>query len=187
MLEDRSLVRTRQSMVRKQTRGTNQIKSLLFFYRINLPEEIVHSSWSQKFLRWIENFQMERASGDAAQKAHLEELKQLKKIIDSINRAIILLTRETEYRESVQRLKAVPGVSTLTAVILLTELCELGRFASLDQLTTYVGLIPDIQSSGETEHVGNLTYRAKWAIKGHPDRSRLDGLPKGSGAAPGLQ
>ncbi len=39
--EDRSLVRTRPSMVRKQTRCKNQIKALLYFYGINLPEEVV--------------------------------------------------------------------------------------------------------------------------------------------------
>ena len=36
---------------------------------------------------------MERASGDLALKAHLEELKHLKPIIASVNRAIILLSR----------------------------------------------------------------------------------------------
>jgi transposase len=159
MLEDRSLVRTRQSMVRKQTRCKNQIKSLLFFYGINLPEEMVCRSWSQRFLCWLENFQMERASGDAALKAHLEELKHLKQIIASINRSIILLSRETEYRDSIRRLMTVPGVSTLTAMILLTELCELARFSSLDKLISYVGLIPDTKASGETEHIGNLTFR----------------------------
>lgn len=159
MQEDRSLVRTRQSMVRKQTRCKNQIRSFLFFYGINLPEEIVHSSWSQKFIRWIENFQMERTSGNTTLKVHLEELKHLKQIIASINRAIILLSRQTEYRDTVRRLKTVPGVSTLTAMILLTELCELARFSSLDKLATYVGLIPDTHSSGETEHVGHLTFR----------------------------
>jgi transposase len=158
-LEDRSLVRTRQSMVRKQTRCKNQIKSLLFFYGINLPEEIVGSPWSDKFLRWIEDLRMERASGDLALKAHLEELKHLKQIIASINQSIILLSRQDEYRDSVQRLKTVPGVSTLTAMILLTELCELGRFATLDHLASYVGLIPDTKASGETEHIGNLTFR----------------------------
>ena len=158
-LEDRSLVRTRQSMVRKQTRCKNQIKSLLFFYGINLPEEIVRSPWSEKFLRWIESLRMERASGDLALKAHLEELKHLQQIIASVNRSILLLSREGEYRDSVRRLKTVPGISTLTAMILLTELCELARFATLDHLASYVGLIPDTKASGETEHIGNLTYR----------------------------
>jgi transposase len=61
-LEDRSLVRTRQSMVKKQTRCKNQIKSILFFYGIDLPEELVRSSWSQKFFRWLEDLMT--ASGD---------------------------------------------------------------------------------------------------------------------------
>jgi transposase len=158
-LEDRSLVRTRQGMVRKQTRCKNQIKSLLFFYGINLPEELVRSSWSQKYFRWLESLRMERASGDMALKVHLEELQHLKQIITGLNRAIILLSRQEEYRGWIRLLKTVPGISTLTAMILLTELCELARFATLDHLASYVGLIPDTKASGETEHIGNLTYR----------------------------
>jgi transposase len=158
-LEDRSLVRTRQSMVRKQTRCKNQIKSLLFFYGINLPEELIYSHWSEKVLRWMEDLRLKRTSGDSALKAHLEELKQLKRIIASINRSILLLSREEEYRDSVRRLKTVPGISTLTAMILLTELSDLTRFATLDHLASYVGLIPDTKASGETEHVGNMTHR----------------------------
>jgi transposase len=158
-LEDRSLVRTRQSMVKKQTRCKNQIKALLYFYGINLPEEVVESPWSQKFLRWLESLRLERVSGDTALKAHLNELHHLKQIIASLNRAIIQLSRQEEYRSTVRLLKTIPGISTLTAMILLTELCELARFASLDRLASYVGLIPDIKASGETEHIGHLTYR----------------------------
>jgi len=158
-LEDRSLVRTRQNMVRKQTRCKNQIKALLYFYGINLPEDVVDSHWSQKFLRCLENLRMERSSGDMALKAHLDELHHLKEIIASLNRSIILLSRQAEYREMVRLLKTVPGISTLTAMIFLTELGELGRFASLDRLASYVGLIPDVESTGETEHIKNLTHR----------------------------
>jgi len=158
-LEDRSLVRTRQSMVRKQTRCKNQIKALLYFYGIDPPEEVVDRSWSQKFLRCLDELRMERGSGDLVLKAHLDELRHLRQIIASLNRAIILLSRETEYRERVRLLRTVPGISTLSAMIFLTELCELARFASLDKLASYVGLIPDVESTGETEHIKNLTHR----------------------------
>lgn len=158
-LEDRSLVRTRQSMARKQTRCKNQIKALLYFYGITLPEELYERSWSQKFIRWLENLQMERASGNITLKAHLEELQHLKRIMASLNRAIILLSREAEYESMVRLLKTVPGISTLSAMIFLTELGELARFASLDQLASYVGLIPDVESSGDAEQVKNLTRR----------------------------
>mgnify|MGYP001309513620 CR=1 FL=1 len=44
-------------------------------------------------------------------------------------------------------------------MILLSELGEITRFPSLDHLCTYVGLVPDIQSTGEKEHVEGITRR----------------------------
>ena len=158
-LEDRSLVRTRQTLVRKQTRCKNQIKSFLLFYGLELPEEVVKSRWSKKFLHQLAELRMERDSGHLALQSYLEELQQLRKLIAAVNRGIILLSREAAYREMVQRLKTIPGVSTLTAMILLTELGDLTRFKNLDHLASYVGLIPDTKASGETEHIGGLTFR----------------------------
>ena len=158
-LEDRSLVRTRQGMVRKQTRCKNQIKSMLLFYGIHLSEEVLLSHWSRRFLGWIEKLRMERASGDMALKAHLEELKYLRRLIASLNRAILVLARAEEYRVPVALLKTIPGISTLTAMTLLTELYEITRFPSLDELSSYVGLIPKTHGSGEKEYTGEITQR----------------------------
>jgi transposase len=161
-VEDRNLVRTRQSMVRKQTRCKNQIKSILFFYGIPIPEE---GHWSRRFISWIETIRMERTSGDLALKAHLEELIHLRQIIATLNRAIVALSRTEEYRAHVFLLKTVPGISTLTAMILLTELYDIFRFSSLDRLASYAGLAPDIKSSGETEHTIGITYRRNATLR----------------------
>lgn len=158
-LEDRSLVRTRQSMVRKQTRCKNQIKSLLLFYGIGIPEEWAERRWSGTFLRWLEGLPMERASGEVALRIHVEELKHLRQILARLDREIRGLAQTGEYKAQVLLLRTIPGISTLTAMILLTELQEISRFRSLDELASYVGLIPDTQSSGETEHTGDLTKR----------------------------
>lgn len=158
-LEDRSLVRTRQSMVRKQTRCKNQIKSMLLFYGIHLSEEQVASHWSRRFLEWIESIRMERASGNMALKVYLEELRHLRQILATLDRAIRDLAKTEEYREWVMLLKTIPGISTLTAMILLTEIDVISRFSSLDELSCFVGLIPDTRSSGETEHIGGITKR----------------------------
>jgi len=158
-LEDRSLIRTRMRMVRKQTRCKNQIKSMFLFYGIHLPEELLNSHWSRRFIRWIESIRMQRASGEMALKIHLEELKHLRQIIASLNRAILALSRTEQYRTAVRLLKTVPGISTLTAMTLLTELSDIARFPSLDELSCYIGLIPDIHDSGEKEHTGEITQR----------------------------
>jgi transposase len=161
-VEDRNLVRTRQSMVRKQTRCKNQIKSILFFYGIPIPEQ---SHWSQRFITWIETIRMEKVSGDLALKAHLEELKHLRQIIAHLNRAVVALSRTEEYRTEVHFLKSVPGISTLTAMTLLTELHDISRFSSLDKLASYAGVTPDIRSSGETEHTMGITYRRNATVR----------------------
>jgi len=160
--EDRHLIRTRQSMVRKQTRCKNQIKAILFFYGILIPEE---GHWSRNFINWIETIRMERASGDLALKVHLEELKHLRQIIAGLNKAILALSRADTYRDKVLLLRSVPGISTLTAMTLLTELYDISRFSSLDKLASYAGLVPDIKSSGEKEHTSGITHRRNPALR----------------------
>jgi transposase len=164
-VEDRSLLRTRNSMVRKQTRCKNQIRSILCFYGIHTPDDCGSRSWSKRFIGWIESIQMERASGNIALKVHLEELKHIRRIITEMNRAIRKLANSDDYRDNVRILKTVPGISTLTAMTLLTELYDINRFKTLDKLCSYVGLIPNTESSGETEYKTGMTGRRNAQLK----------------------
>ncbi len=154
--EDRSLVRTRQAMVRKQTRCKNQIKGLLYFYGIPLPES---TSWSRIFIRSLEAITLEHPSGNRALQAHLTELAHLRDILAQLDKDLLALARSDEYREQVRLLKSIPGISTLSALIFLTELGNISRFSSLDKLCGYVGLVPDTRASGEKQGTGDLTRR----------------------------
>ena len=164
--EDRSLIRTRHSMVKKQTRCKNQIKSMLLFYGIRIPDDLANSHWSKRFISWIESVRMERASGDMTLKIHLAELMHIRQIIAELNRAIRALATTDDYRNNVRILKTVPGVSTLTAMTLLTELYDITRFKTLDKLCSYVGLIPNTNSSGETDQTTGMTGRRNNHLRG---------------------
>jgi transposase len=157
--EDRSLLRTRNSMVKKQTRCKNQIKSILCFYGIHIPDDLANSHWSKRFIIWIDSVRMERASGNLALKVHLAELVHIRQIIAEMNRAIRALANTDDYRNNVRILKTVPGISTLTAMTLLTELYDISRFKTLDKLCSYVGLIPNTDSSGEMDRKTGMTGR----------------------------
>lgn len=157
--EDRSLLRTRYGMVRKQTRCKNQIASLLAFYGVFLPPEMETKRWSRRFISWLESVQFEHTSGTIALKTLIEELLHLRKLIAGLTRQIIVFSRTYDYVEAVWLLKTIPGISTLTAMILLTEIGDISRFKNLDKLASYAGLIPDTKSSGEEEHITNITMR----------------------------
>jgi len=164
-VEDRSLLRTRRGMVKKQTRCKNQIKSMLAFYGIHIPEDLAQSHWSKRFINWIDEIRMERASGNFALKAHLDELNHTRQIIAGLNRSVRALARTDEYRANVRLLKTVPGISILTAMTLLTELYNINRFPSLDKLASYVGLIPNTDSSGEKDNTTGITDRRNPSLR----------------------
>jgi len=164
-VEDRGLLRTRRSMVKKQTRCKNQIKSLLAFYGIHIPEDLVQSHWSRKFIDWIDEIRMERASGNASLKAYLDELNHIRLIVLGLTKSIRALAKTDEYGANVRLLTTVPGISLVTAMTLLTELYSVSRFSSLDKLASYVGLIPDTNSSGEKDNTTGITNRRNQALR----------------------
>ena len=157
--EDRSLVRMRMLMVKKQTRCKNQIKSLLTLYGINIPNELTNSDWSNKFIDWLDNLEFQYHSGKQALTALLSELKYFRQVITQLTTEIRNLSRQEPYVKLVDCLTTIPGISTITAMVLLTEIVNINRFKSLDHLASYVGLIPGEDSSGDREVHTGLSYR----------------------------
>jgi transposase len=158
-LEDRSLIRNRYGFVKKQTRCKNQIKSLLSFYGVNLPEELATAHWSRNFIAWLQKRTFARPSGDQTLKSLLEELLYLRQIIVRLTTQIRALSETEPYRTSVGYLRSVHGISTLSAMVFLTELVEIARFRTLDHLANYCGLVPDERSTGEEQNILGLTSR----------------------------
>jgi transposase len=159
VLEDRTLVRSRQMLVSKQTRCKNQIKGLLSFYGITLPEDIIDRYWSRRYVVWLESLSLHSASGTIALKTLLRELVHLRASILETTRAICTLAGTEQYAANVGYLTSISGISTLVAMILLTEIMTLDRFGSLDQLACFVGLVPGEKSSGDERTMTGITER----------------------------
>jgi len=158
-LEDRSLVRMRMTMVKKQTRCKNQIKGLLTFYGYNVPDKLSGINWSRNFIDWLDHLEFQQNSGKQALQVLLEELKHLRQSITQLTHQIRALAQQEPYRAHVQYLKTIPGISTFTAMVLLTEIVDINRFKNLDRLASYVGLVPGEDSSGEQEKNTGISRR----------------------------
>lgn len=158
-LEDRTLVRSRHMFVSKQTRCKNQIKALLGFYGITVPEDIVDRYWSARYVAWLESLSLQSPSGTFALKTLLTELAHLRKSILDTTRTIRTLARTETYAVNVVYLATISGISTLVAMILLTEIITLDRFHSLDHLACFVGLVPGEKSSGDDRTMTGITER----------------------------
>jgi transposase len=158
-LEDRTLVRSRHMLVSKQTRCKNQIKALLSFYGFTTPDDIVDRYWSARYITWLESLSLQSSSGTYTLKTLLHELAYLRKSILDTTRAIRGLSRTELYSVNVANLTTIAGISTLVAMILLTEIITLDRFPSLDHLAAFVGLVPGEHSTGDERTVTGITER----------------------------
>lgn len=159
--EDRSLLRTRAKIVSDQTRCKNRIKSLLYYYGINIPVD----SWSAKFIQWLKEVQLKSASGNISLRSMLVQLENGKQIIKDLDKQVVVLSMRDKYRERVKLLRSVPGIGLLTSMIILTELEDMNRFKSLDSICGYIGLVPNVYNSGDREVVGEMTNRGNRILR----------------------
>ncbi len=158
---DRSLLRARNMLVRDLARFKNRIKSFLYFYGICIDPSFSNpqSHWSNRFMLWLEELEVDNGSGEEALKVLTSECKNLRISILSITKQIRQLSNTDRYKGNVKLLKSVPGVGLLTAMIILTELESIERFNNIDKLCGYIGLVPSTKSSGEKEKIGDITPR----------------------------
>ncbi len=77
----------------------------------------------------------------------------------STNKEIRKLSEKEIYKENYTLLLSVPGIGTLTAMIILTEIGDIKRFKNLDTLCSFVSLVPMTNSTGENKKTGDITVR----------------------------
>ena len=165
LLEERMLVRTRYKMIHNRTRCKCRIKAALNYHGITIPDELATAKWSIKLKAWLTHAPMKYGYGLAALNLYLQELEGLEALIKENTRQITLLSKTEEYQTNVKLLRSIPGIGIIVAMTILTELGDISRFSSLDQLNSYIGLIPNVHASGDTEKVGHLTHRGKDILK----------------------
>ncbi len=54
-------------------------------------------------------------------------------------------------------LQTIPGIGLITALALYATIGDIGRFANPRHLASYVGLVPSVRQSGETQRLGGIT------------------------------
>jgi transposase len=164
-LEDRSLLRTRSMLVKDLARNKNRVKSFLYFHGIEIPQSLVQTRWSQRFITWLDSIEMPGKSSKNSLDIIVSNSKNLRASVLQITRQINELSKTETYNKQVTLLKSIPGIGLLTAMALLTELETINRFKKFDNLCSFIGLVPSTHSSGEKEQVGDITRRGHMILR----------------------
>jgi len=156
----RSLMRLRFRLVQQQTRTKNRTKMLLYNYGIIIPKEhLTNSRWSGYFIHWLNSVKLSSSAGQFTLDNLLLQLHQTREHLKEVLRQLRLEAKNDNIAPVIASLVSVPGIAFITAMSLYTEIIDIKRFHSFEQLCSFVGLVPSIYSSGETEYSRGISFR----------------------------
>jgi len=165
--EYRALLRLRNTLVKDRTRTKNYTKSNLLFFSKEIHDEEGDSikSWSKEFFRLLSKVDYTTEAGKKVMDQLIKITHFYDEQIKDIDKDIIELSKQPRFKEDVRILSSVPGISVLSAMIILVEIGDFGRFEDTHKLKSYVGLIPNEHSSGEKEIKTRITRRGNRLMK----------------------
>lgn len=160
-IDDRSVVRVRKTIQKQLGGNRSRIKHMLHCNGVKMPEIFAKpdTHWSRAFIKWLKE-------DVALLSPTRKSLDLLIMQVETQRSALLTATRELRnlalldrYKDNYELLMSIPGVGTIVAMSVLTEIYDVTRFKNEKQFASYLGLIPTCHSSGDKEFHGEMTFR----------------------------
>jgi len=159
--ERRTFIRHRASLMKMRVEVKNRIHTLLDKYDLSYEYTDL---FGKEGLEWLRSLTLP-ATDDQILKSNLQILEMLN---EQIRNADIQIAKDAVDEHQAKLLMTMPGVDYYAAMILLSEIGDVKRFASPEKLVSWVGLAPQVHQSGETQWTGRITRkgskRARWIL-----------------------
>ena len=169
--DDRELIRMRLELAEKLTMVKSQIQSLLKRNHIR-RDALTGKGWTRLFRSWLKSTLAESPRSPLGPRARLA-LASLLRQLDFVEQEqrrldedVNALAGTPRYAAAVEEMTSLCGVGVLTALVFLTELGDLSRFANRRQLAAYLGLAPrSFESGNATDRKGHITHQGSSRVR----------------------
>jgi transposase len=148
--ELKELLRHRTRLVRDSTRMKNRIHMLLMKNNQSVPVTDLFGTKGLENLRDVElpYYHQEQL------RVYLSLYEELKARIDPLTKTIYRMAKENP---TAQLLMTIPGIGKLIAMYIIAEVEDISRFPSYRNLSSYAGIVPSLDASGDKEKRGRIT------------------------------
>lgn len=150
-----SLTRIRDTLVKQRTMLKNEVNNLFAASGMKLGRERLSS-----------NKGLERISAEARERLSEEGVLvvdvlfgQIRSINDGVAKLEAKIKSEAERLPGYAGLTSIKGIGANSAAILLSVIGDVKRFANEGKLAAYLGIVPRVSNTNETERSGRITKR----------------------------
>ena len=164
--DDREVVRMRLEVADKLTRCKNQIRCLL---KRNNVDSSPMKPWTGDYDVWLDHQAKSVLSSGAgvALSSLLRQLEHLESEREVLSGELVKLSQGDRHsRQAKALMEQLGGVGIVTAMVFLTEIGDVKRFTSRQQVGSYLGLTPSSFESGETDDCkGHITRQGPGRVR----------------------
>jgi transposase len=154
--DTREILRYRASLVSLRTSIKNKVHAILAKNGMTMPYTNVFGKKAIGYLQRLKLRPCYRQSLDG----YLRLATALNTLIQEISETIEGMVQDDP---RAQLLMSIPGISYYSALLIVSEIGDIGRFPSAKKLCSYAGLVPSVHASGGKIRYGAITKQgSKW-------------------------
>ena len=154
----RLLVRLRITLGRQRARAKNQLQAVLHQEGFIKP---VTDVFGKRGRAWLQGIELSPA-GRSAVDTWLGEVEHLDRLIAEQTRELERMAA-TDVRA--RWLQSVPGIGAYSAMVILAEVGEIGRFSNKRALASYAGLTPVVRESAGKRKRGGIGHNGSQTLR----------------------
>lgn len=161
----RDLCRARTDAIDDLRRGRLRLKSFLLRHGYRYQGK---ANWSQAHMRYLRELVLPHPAMKAILEEYLQGIDAAQERVGRLEGAMQTLLEGWRLKPAVAALMAFRGFQVVAAMILVSELGDIHRFAHPRQLMTYLGLVSTEHSSGPRQRLGRISRcgngHARWLV-----------------------
>lgn len=152
----RQQVRLRATLVRQRTRLKNQVHAVLHQQGLRSPATDLFGKRGRLWLAGVKLPVQARESVEVC-------LRLLDGYREEIQKQNLQLSEKAKQDPRVEWLLTIPGIGECSAMMVLAEIGEIGRFRDKEALCSYAGLVPRVrESAGKAARCGITRQGSPW-------------------------
>jgi transposase len=148
----RQQVRLRATLVRHRTRLKNQVHAVLHQQGLRSPVTDVFGKRGRLWLAEVKLPVQARESVNVC-------LRLLDGYSEEIQKQNLQLSEKAKQDKRAEWLMTIPGIGECSAMMLLAEIGDIGRFQDKEALCSYAGLVPRVRESAGKAARGGITHQ----------------------------
>lgn len=171
----RDLVRAREAARRARTDARHRLTKFLLRH----GHRYHATNWTGQFWKWVNTMVFTHPALTKTLQYYTDTVLHLDRQIEALDADIEEIAARDPFRDAVAKLSCLRGISTLAAMVILSEVYDLRRFASASQFMAFLGVVPSEHSSGQKQRRGGITktgngrvrrilVEAAWAYRHYP-------------------